>query len=300
MTNNGGKMNSFIRDFINKLNHRGYLKFLPDKLFLKLIFWVRTGKKLNLKNPYTYNEKLQWLKLYDRKYKYTDMVDKYAVKKYVSDIIGEKYVVPLLGVWDSVEDVDFDKLPEKFVLKATHNSGGIVICRDKTTLDIETVKNKLSTILKKNYFFYLREWPYKNVKPRIIAEKLMENSKQKENTNLNVYKIFCFDGKPEIIQTIQNDKTPDETIDYFDISWKLLDLKQSFPNSKTPLEKPSTLEEMLSLAAKLSKGVAFLRVDFYDVDEEIYFSEFTFYSDSGMANFYPEDWNRRLGELINI
>lgn len=300
MTNNGGKMNSFIKDFLNKLNHRGYLKFLPDKIFLKLIFWVRTGKRLNLKNPHTYNEKLQWLKLYDRKDKYTTMVDKYEVKKYVSEIIGEKYVVPLLGVWDSVEDIEFDKLPEKFVLKATHNSGGIVICRNKTSLDIETVKNKLSTVLKKNYFFYLREWPYKNVKPRIIAEKLMENSKQKENTNLNVYKIFCFDGKPEIIQTIQNDKTPDETIDYFDVSWNLLDLKQSFPNSKTPLGKPSTLEEMLSLAAKLSKGVAFLRVDFYDVNEEIYFSEFTFYSDSGMANFYPENWNCRLGELINI
>ena len=291
-------MNSFIKDFVFKLNHRGYLNFLSDKAFLKLMFRVRMGKKLDLKNPQTYNEKLQWLKLYDRKYKYTEMADKYAVKKYVSDIIGEKYVVPLLGVWDSVEDVDFDKLPEKFVLKATHNSGGIVICRDKTTLDIETVKNKLSTILKKNYFSYLREWPYKNVKPRIIAEKLMENSKQKENTNLNVYKIFCFNGKPEIIQTIQNDKTPDETIDYFDVSWKLLDLKQSFPNSKTPLEKPSTLEEMLSLAAKLSKGVAFLRVDFYDVDGEIYFSEFTFYSDSGMANFYPEEWDCKLGDLI--
>ena len=295
----------FLRIFNKKsrfeiFQSRGFYRLMNDEKYLKKVYELRTDKKLNLKNPATFNEKLQWLKLHDRKPEYSLLVDKYEVKKVISERIGEKYIIPTIGVWDRVEDINFDELPEKFVMKCTHNSGGLVICKNKADLDIEKVKGKLSKALKINYFYRSREWPYKNVKPRIIAEKFMKDSNQENDGSLNVYKIFCFGGKPYIIQTIQNDKTPEETIDYFDTDWNLLELRQNFPNSKHPLSKPQTLEEMLTLAEKLTKGHPFLRADFYDVDGEIYFSELTFYSDAGMATFEPEEWDYKLGELIKL
>lgn len=255
------------------------------------------GKFPNLRNPETFNEKLQWLKLHDRKPEYSAMVDKHEVKKYIADRIGEKYVIPTIGVWERFEDIDFDKLPEQFVLKCTHDSGGLIICKDKNKLNIEAAKNKVNRSLGKNYYWHAREWPYKNVQPRILAEPFMKDG---ENDFLPVYKFMCFHGEPRIIQTIQNDKQPNESIDYFDTEWNLLELRQNFPNSEKPLLKPENLDEMCGLARKLSKGHAFLRVDFYVINGEIKFSEFTFYSDAGFSKFTPEFWDKTLGQWIDL
>lgn len=271
---------------------------MPDAEYLKRAFRASMGKELNLEKPRTFNEKLQWLKLYDRKPQYTAMVDKYEAKNYVAERIGEEYIIPTLGVWDSFDQIDFDSLPEQFVLKCTHDSGGLVICRNKSLLDKATAKEKIQSSLKVNYYYHGREWPYKDVKPRIIAETYMEDNQGLES--LPVYKIMTFGGIPKIIQTIQNDKKPNASIDYFDTNWNLLDLRQNYPNSKKPFDAPETLEQMLKLAEKLSVGTHFLRVDFYQVNGKVYFSECTFYSDSGMAAFYPEQWDLTLGNWIQL
>jgi len=271
---------------------------MPDRAYLKLMVRSQLGYSLELDNPRTFNQKLNWLKLYDRKPEYTNMVDKYAVREYIKERIGEQYLIPLVGgPWESVEEIDFDALPEQFVLKTTHDSGGVVICRDKQSFDIEAAKRKLQWHLKREYFWGKREWPYKNVLPRIVAEKYM---KDRDSVNLPVYKIFCFGGEPKIFQTIQNDKTPEESIDYFDTDWKLLDLRQNFPNSEKPMEKPEALEEMLSLAARLSQGHAFLRTDLYSINGRVYFSEITFYTDAGLAKFEPKEWDEILGGWIEL
>ena len=256
------------------------------------------NQKLNLNSPKTFNEKLQWLKLNDRKPQYTQMVDKHGVKEYVSNKIGEQYVIRTLGVWERFDDIDFDSLPNQFVLKCTHDSGTIVICKNKETLDIAAARKKINSRMDYNYYYNLREWPYKNVKPRIIAEEFMQD---RDYEYLNVFKIFNFNGEPKIIQTIQNDKMPNETIDYFDIEWHLLELKQNFPNSDHPIERPDTLEEMLNLAKILSKDTSpFIRTDFYEINGKVYFSEFTFYSDAGFAKFTPEKWDTILGDWITL
>ncbi|MBE6635608.1 MAG: glycosyl transferase [Ruminococcaceae bacterium] len=271
--------------------------FISDKAYLKAVYKLNFGKPLNIENPTTYNEKLQWLKLYDRKPEYTQMVDKYAVKKFVSDRIGDEYLIHTLGVWDRFDDIDFDAFPDRFVLKCTHDSGGLIICRDKNAFDKKAAKKKIEKTLKRNYFWHGREWPYKNVQPRIIAEEYME---QKGSQCLPVYKFMTFGGRVELIQTIQNDKTKDETIDYFDRDWNLQDLRQNFPNSEKPLPRPENLSKMIEFAEMFAEGFKFLRVDFYEINGQIYFSEFTFYSDSGMAAFSPENWDYKLGNMIKI
>lgn len=288
-------MKNMIKNLIKKVTH-----VIPDKLYLKIHYCIRMKQKLNLKNPQTFNEKLQWLKLYDRKPIYTTMVDKHEVKKYVADIIGEEYIIPTLGVWDSFDEIDFDALPDQFVLKCTHDSGGLVICKDKSQLNKGSARRKIEKSLKRNYYYNTREWPYKDVKPRIIAEQYMQDSNHPEQESLLVYKIMTFDGEPKIIQTIQNDKTQNETIDYFDEQWNLLDLRQNYPNSKIPLQRPETLEQMLDLARRMSEGHPFLRVDFYEIEGKVYFSEYTFFSDAGMAIFTPEEWDTKLGEWITL
>ncbi len=425
-----------VRSIVKKVS-----RILPDKAYISLKYLMRFGKFPDLKDPKTFNEKLQWLKLHDRKPVYTTMVDKYEVKKYVADKIGEEYIIPTLGVWDSFEDIDFDSLPDQFVLKCTHDSGGLVIVRDKSKIDIEAAKKKISGSLKTNYYYHGREWPYKNVKPRIIAEQYMEDcsgelpdykffsfdgftramfiatdrfnegeetkfdfydmdfqhlpftnghpNSEKEikrpqsfekmvelanelskgipqlrvdfydidgkvyfgeltfshwsgmmpfdpngwdetfgewiklpesvggghlvagdgyilwvhqkESNLPVYKFFCFDGVPKIIQAIQNDKQVNESIDYFDTEWNRLDLKQNYPNSQVPLSSPENLDKMLDLVRILAKEKqGFLRVDLYQINSKLYFSEYTFYSDGGMAKFYPEKWDEILGKWITL
>lgn len=273
----------------------GLLKGMDDRKYLQKLYYAKMGRVLNLNEPSTFNEKMQWLKLNDRKPIYTQMVDKYEVKKFVGERIGYEHVIPSLGIYKRYDDIDFSRLPGRFVLKCTHDSGGLIIVRDKRKMDHAAAKKKLERSLKRNYFYYGREWPYKDVQPRILAEKYVEDAAMAE---LNVYKIFCFAGKPELIQVIQGDKTSHESIDYFDTGWRMMDLRQNFPNSLSHLKRPNNLEEMLSLAEKLSGGHPFLRIDFYSVEEKVFFSEFTFYSDSGMAEFNPEDWDERLGRLI--
>ena len=252
---------------------------------------------LDLKTPKTFNEKMQWLKLNERKEIYTSMADKFAVKKIVADAIGEEYIIPTLGVWKKFEEINFDSLPNQFVLKCTHDSGGLIICRDKAKFDINAARNRINRSLSQNYYLLSREWPYKGIEPKIIAEKYMQDA---DNPVLNVYKIFNFNGIPTIIQTIQGDKTSYETIDYFDTEWNLLDLRQNYQNSEVPLPKPSQLSKMLELAERLSKGFSFIRTDFYEVNGQTFFSEFTFYSDSGFAEFEPKEWDLKLGAKLEL
>ena len=294
-------MNKYLRFLtdrnfrFNILNARGLYRKLSDEAFLKRKYKMIFQRELNLETPQTFNEKLQWLKLYNRRPEYTRMVDKQGVKQLVAEKIGQEYIIPTLGVWDSFDEIDFESLPEQFVLKCTHDSGGLVICRDKAKLDVEAARKKIQKSMRRNYYYSSREWPYKNVKPRIIAEVYMQDG---QTLSLPVYKIFNFGGEPRIIQTIQNDKTKEETIDYFDVDWNVLQMRQNFPNSNVPLARPEKLQEMLQLARELSKGFPFLRTDFYVINGRVYFSEYTFYSDSGLAKFYPEKWDKQLGDWI--
>ena len=284
--------------WFERFARRDLLAFLPDKIYLKLQYQLTFNKKLNLNNPQTFNEKMQWLKLYDRDPIYTTMVDKHRVKAYVSELIGEEHIIPSLGVWDSLDEIDFDSLPEQFVLKCTHDSGGLVICRDKSQFDRSAAREKIEKSLKKNYYRRCREWPYKDVHPRVLAEPYMQDG---DSLSLPVYKFFCFNGKVKVIQVILNDKTPSESIDYFDREWNLLPLRQNYPNSDSSLPKPDLLEEMISFAETLAKNrKSFIRVDLYSINGKIYFSEYTFFSDSGLAAFSPEDWDLKLGSWISL
>lgn len=286
---------------INFDNIEDKLQKLSDKQYLEMYYamWF-DGRLPDLKEPKTFNEKMQWLKLHDRNPKYTAMVDKYEAKKIVGQLIGKQYVVPTFGVWESSNDIEWDLLPEQFVLKCTHDSGSTIICRNKKDFNISEAKEKLEVFLKKNYYLLGREWVYKDIKPRIIAEAFLDDMINTGENNINVYKIFNFNGIPKIIQVIQNDKQVTETVDYCDVCWNYLDFRQSFPNSQFRLEKPAKLNEMLKLASKLSQEIPFVRTDFYIVKDKIYFSEFTFYSDAGVAKFEPEKWDTILGEWIDI
>ena len=286
-------MNQTIKEIGKKI-----VGLIPSKPWISYRFKKLAHYKMDWKNPKTFNQKLQWLKLYDRKPIYTTMVDKYGAKKYVADIIGEEYIIPTLGVWDKFSDIDFDSLPNQFVLKCTHDSGGMCIVRNKSEFDKKQAKKKFKIALNRNPYSVDREWPYKNVKPRIIAEKYMQDGDSKF---LPVYKFFCFDGRAKIVQVIQNDKTPDETIDYFDREWNLLELRQNFPNSKMPLKKPECLDKMLEIVDTLAQSKKnFIRVDLYIINGAIYFSEYTFFSDSGTAKFHPSHWDETLGSWITL
>ena len=290
-------MDLSIKRIVLALNSRGFFNGLSDKAYLKLMFRTKMGKKLDLKHPKTFSEKLQWLKLYDRKPQYTDMVDKYEAKRYVAERIGEQYIIPTLGVWDKFDDIDFDALPNRFVLKCTHDSGGLVICRDKKNLDLEAARTKIERSLARNYYHYGREWPYKNVKPQILAEQYMEDTKTAE---LRDYKFFCFDGvaKALFIATERQKAGEEVKFDFFDMDFKHLDFRQGHPNASTYPEKPERFEEMRELAEKLSKGIPQLRVDFYEVNGKTYFGELTFSHFGGMMPFEPEEWDVRFGEWI--
>ena len=299
----------FLKTFMNKrklliifTKFNNYCPHMPDDKYIRWIFKVRTGKKLNLKNPQTFNEKLQWLKLCCRKPEYTTMVDKYRVKKYVAEKIGKQYIIPTLGVWKNFDDIDFDKLPDKFVLKCNHNSGGLIICRNKSELDIKKARRIISRCLRKNFYLAGREWPYKNVKPLVIAEKFMKDS---ETSELRDYKFFCFDGKPVYCQVI-SDRTSCETMDFFDMEWKrqdftkLSDSGKPFPPSKFPIPVPCTFEEMKEKAAVLSKGIPFVRVDFYEINKKMYFGELTFFPASGFGGFSPDVWDYKVGSFLKL
>ncbi len=268
-----------------------------DETYLKLKWRLRFGEPLNLDSPRTFNEKLQWLKLHDHRPEYTRMVDKYEAKKYVAEKLGEEYIIPTLGVWDRFDDIDFDSLPNQFVLKCTHDSGGLVICKDKSTLDMEATRKKLEKYLKRNYYMQSREWPYKNVKPRIIAEKYME---EKGEGELKDYKIFNFDGKAKVIQ-VDYGRFTKHMRNLYSTQWDYIEAAICFPtdpNHKIP--KPEKLDEMLALAEKLSAGIPHVRTDFYYIDDKIYFGELTFYHGSGMETFVPEEYGFTMGEYLKL
>lgn len=271
---------------------------VPAEEFLKIRYRSEFGKKLNLECPETYTEKLQWLKLYDHRPEYTLMVDKFAVKQYVAERIGEEYVIPLLGVWERIEDIDFASLPEKFVLKTTHDSGGLVICKDKKELDIQRAIKKLTYFLNRRYYDYNREWPYKNVKPRIIAEQYMEDSTYGE---LRDYKFFTFGGVPKVLYIAQGRGKGEPTVaDFFDMDFNHLPFTIDHDTAEIPPEKPQNFELMKKLAAKLSEGTPQLRVDFYEVDGRVYFGEMTFFHCSGLAPFHPKEWDRIFGDWVTL
>jgi hypothetical protein len=274
---------------------RGKHRDIPDEEYCKRLFRVRVGYELDFMHPKTFNEKLNWLKLNDHKEIYTSMVDKYEAKNIAAKKIGSEHIIPAYGVWDRFEDIDFSQFPEQFVMKCTHDSGGLVICRDKKSFDKRNAREKIELSLARNYFWSNREWPYKNVKPRILVEKYMHDGC---NSVLPVYKFFNFNNGGTILQVIHGDKTSEERIDYFDEQWHWLDLHQNFKTSEEMPAKPKKFSEMLHYAKILSDGFPFLRTDFYEVNDTVYFSEFTFYSDAGFERFHPDTWDMELGNRI--
>lgn len=273
-------------------------RLLPDSFYLHLQYFYHFHRVLNLKSPRTYNEKLQWLKLYDRRPEYTIMVDKYLAKNYVAKEIGEKYIIPTIGVWKTVDEIDWDSLPNQFVLKWNHDSGSIVICKDKTKLD----KTRAIQILRRNEhssgYWYGREWPYKNVIPRIIAEKYLED----EDGELKDYKFFSFNGetKAMFIATDRYNPQEDTKFDFFDTNFNHLPFTNGHPNSAHKLNKPENFELMIQLASKLSKGYPHIRVDFYEIKGEVYFGELTLYHWSGFVPFNPPKYDELFGGWINL
>jgi hypothetical protein len=272
-----------------------------DKLFLKLRYRLQLGHRLNLKNPKRFTEKIQWLKLYNRKPEFTTMVDKYAVKEFVANKIGEKYIIPTLGVWDKFDDIDFDALPERFVLKTTHGGGGggVVICKDRATFDKEKAQQIINRSMKGDIYLHYREWPYKNVPRRIIAEKFITNGYDEELTD---YKFYCFNGEPRYCQVIADRRTK-ETIDFFDMDWNHQDFYGLNPKcgpAAKPAAKPQGFDTMKRIARELAKDTEFVRVDLYAVNENQYFGELTFYPASGIGVFTPDSADFDLGKLLSL
>lgn len=273
-------------------------KYAGDKVYLKKRYKEELGEKLNLRNPSTFNEKLQWLKLYDHNPLYTQLVDKYQIRNYVAEKLGEKYLIPLLGVWEDPKDIDFESLPNQFVLKCNHNSGkGMCICRDKSTLDYTAVRNELSKGLKEDFYLTSREWPYKNVPRKIICEQYMTEGAGTEG--LTDYKFFCFNGEAKIMY-ISNDFCKEPRTDFFDMDFNHLPIRIVDPPADIVPEKPKPFEEMKRMAEILSKDIPHVRVDFYLVQGKVYVGEMTFYHSAGFARIKPKEWNLRMGSWIKL
>lgn len=278
---------------------KGLLKPLSDKAFISYLYKKTYGKRMNWESPQTFAEKLQWLKLNERNPLHTLLVDKAAVKLYVAQQIGDEYIIPIYGEWTQFEDIDFEALPKQFVLKCNHDSGGYVICRDKSEFDAQKAKKKLVCRLKQNYYTKSREWPYKDIQPRIIAEAYIEDH---ELHDLRDYKFFTFCGVPKIVHIVSNRQNQDEETygDFFDMDYNHLDLTMGHNNAPVPPEKPKNFEKMKEFAEKLSEGTKHLRVDFYEADGQLYFGELTFFQDSGFSDIQPPEWDGILGGWISL
>ena len=281
------------------LAEHGLYTRVNDEDYIRRMYKAKFGRYPNLETPVTYTEKLQWLKLHDQRPEYTSLVDKYEVKQFVAERIGSQYVIQTLGVWNKFEDIDFDSLPEQFVLKTTHDSGGVVICKDKRSFDLKHARKVINKSLNSCFYAIYREWPYKNVKPRIIAEKYMEDSTTKE---LRDYKFFCFDGKVKALFIASDrQKSGEETkFDFYDENYNHLPFLNGHPNAAIPPVKPSGFEDMKILAEKLSYGFPHVRVDLYEVDGSIFFGELTFCHWSGFVPFEPEEWDEKFGTWLNL
>ena len=287
----------FVGSCVKRL---GFL--FPDKLYLSLLYRLEMGKWIDWRNPKTFTEKLQWLKLHDFKPEYTKMVDKYAVKDYVASIIGDEYIIPTLGVWDRVEDIDWDSLPDQFVLKTTHGGGGVgvVICQDKSKFDRRAAEKKLSASMRTNAGKTYREKPYLKVPRRIIAEKYMAGSSRPIAGGLVDYKFYCFNGVPELVMVADGRNSGDKRFGYYDLDWNPVKITWGAPRPEVEFEKPSTLDEMLRIASELSKDLVHARIDLYNIEDKVYFGEITFFDGSGLAPIEPEDYDSYLGGLMKL
>lgn len=292
------RMNRQLMQLFKKFNPSWLLKFLPDKTFLKMKYRVKKGTKLNLDNPITFTEKIQWLKLYDRNPLYTKMVDKCDAKEYVSSIVGERYIIPNIAVWNSVDEIDFDRLPSQFVIKCTHDSGGLIICKNKSKLDIEKTKEQLRKCMKRNWFYFSREYAYKAVNPRIIAEEYLENDREE---GLHDYKVWCFNGEPKYIQYVTGRIGAHTYEGFYDTDWNLQNFTYHNPRVQVDIPKPECLHELLDVARKVSQNIAFLRADFYVLpDKSIRFGELTFYPNGGWDTWTPKEMDKVVGDLITL
>ncbi len=290
-----------------KARIKTFLKIIPDTLYIKMLYRMHFGKKLDLNNPRTFNEKIQWLKIHDRNPRYTDLVDKYEVKKYVSDIIGEEYIVPVYGIWESFDEIDFNAIPDQFVLKCTHDSGSAIIIRDKNTFDYETTRKILNKSLRHNFYYDTREWPYKNIEPRIIIEKLLENDdclNSTDNTQGIIdYKFFCFSGEPKLLYISKGlEDHSKAAISFYDLEGNELYFRRKDYKAFHNAVLPDNFPDMIGISRKLAQhiGSAFLRVDLYSIRGRIYFSEVTFFPCGGLLPFDPESADLELGSLINL
>lgn len=272
-------------------------RLLSDEKYLKRLYLKVFSKPLNLENPNGFTEKLQWLKIHNRKPVYTTMVDKYEAKKFIAERIGEEYIVPIYGVWERFNDIDFSSLPQSFVLKSTHDSGGLYICKEKEKMNKDTARVLMNFSLNNNHFWKSREWPYKNVRPRIFAEKYLENP---EIESIRDYKFFTFGGIPKVMYVTSGRNGGETYADFFDMDWNHLDLTIDHRNAPTPPQKPVNFEKMKEFAAVLSEGTPHLRVDFYEIDGKLYAGELTFFHCSGLCMPKPSKWETQMGEWIEL
>lgn len=280
------------------ISNRVLNKMIPSKLWLKLEYYISINKELNLKNPRAFNEKLQWLKLYDRNPEYVNLVDKYEVRKYIAKTIGKEYLIPMLGVYDRYEDINFDELPDQFVLKPNHTSGDVFICKDKSKIDYVELNKEVNEWLKREYYWIHREWPYKNIEPKIICEKYMVDE---SGVELKDYKFMCFNGEVKCSFVCLNRNSRNGlNIDFYDMDWKPMPFERHYHNSGTIIPKPKNFNKMVEFAEKLSKDIPFVRVDFYETNGQLYFGELTFYPGSGFEEFTPESFDYLLGGWIKL
>ncbi len=285
-------MNSKVKSTVLALT-----RIIPDELYLRMAYWCVTGKRLHLNPPVTYNEKLQWLKINNRNPLFTQMVDKVGVRDVIARKVGEEYLVPVIGLWNSVDEIVFESLPNQFVLKCTHDSGDLIICRDKSTLDVEQAKEKLEKGLKTDLYQKGREWPYKNVKPRVYGEVYMSDEGSDQLTD---YKVYCFNGIPKLIQ-VDYDRFTNHKRQFYDTEWHLTDIAWHIPSDKSKvLPKPANIEKILEIAALLSREIPFLRVDFYVVGKKLYIGETTFFPGAGFGKWMPEGTDEKLGEWLTL
>lgn len=268
---------------------------IPGKFYCTWKYKKYIGKKLNLKNPQTFNEKLQWLKLYDRNPSYTNLVDKYQVRKYIEKTIGKEYLIPLIGVYDTYDEIDFDVLPNRFVLKPNHTSGNIYICKDESIIDYAELKKEVNMWLKRRYYWVHREWPYKNVKPRIICEKFISD---KDNTP-DDYKVLCFNGKAKLVE-LHIDRYGNHKLDFYDEKWNKKSISWGIPASNIVYPKPIEFEKMIMLSEKLAANMIHVRIDWLIADNKLYFGEITFYDGAGFDPADKEEDDFLLGSWISL
>lgn len=276
---------------------KGLTDWVPDELHLKAMYRATMGKRLNLEDPVTFNEKLQWLKIHDRNPLYTTLVDKYRVKQWVADRIGEEHVTPTYAMWEHVEDIDISGLPERFVLKTNHDCGGVVICRNRAAFDLGAAKEKMAEHLKTNYFWRTREWPYKDVAPCIFAEEYLDSG---ESGDLHDFKILCFDGEPKFIE-LHKGRFSQHSQDWYDVNWNKLDIPQpGLLQSSEPDEPPVCLDKMVNLSRVLASGIPHVRVDWYVTDGRLLFGEMTLYDGAGFDGFERPGDDLMLGSMIDL